>query len=89
MKKPKTLPRHKIGTLVEVTWYDAYGDTGWKTTDFWDDEPCEVKTVGYVVKNHKKHLLLAQNRQRYSGNKEYGQPMGIPWGIIQRVRKCH
>lgn len=83
-------PRHiKPGTLVEIFWHDAWGGTGWKPDEWWNEqEPFEIKTVGYVVNGTGKQLLISGHwslvRDDLQGK---GQPIAIPWGCIDKIRK--
>ena len=81
--KPKRKPKSKtISTpyrfpLVEIKWDDA------ETSDGWDEPPLELKeaiaiTVGFLVRETDKHLLIAST---YDPNHTNGR-IQIPVGMV-------
>ena len=53
----------KIGKLVYVEWVDASSNSGWMSheeAEKWIEKPnWLVKQVGWILKESKKHLILA------------------------------
>jgi hypothetical protein len=51
--------------LVELTWDDACSDAGWHATKDVKMVPQIVVTVGFVIREDAKHILMAHT---YSGD---------------------
>jgi len=87
-----TLPKLKIGDLIEVAWLDSSTTdvNGWQCEDeFIENEILmEVKTVSYFYGRVKGHINLAADKTL---SKEYkkliNRRLSIPLGCIMNIRK--
>ena len=72
--------------LVRVTWHDASDqkETWLKDADI-DDEPYEVVSVGFVVRDTPKYLTLAADTCPGDETPTWGRVTKIPHGMVQRV----
>jgi hypothetical protein len=74
--------------LVEITWQDAWSsDRGWSDEEGLIDSMAAAalnKTVGYVVSNRKRQVILAQNKCLAMGHTSTFT--GIPWACVTKVR---
>lgn len=77
MKKKTTKKTNNLGSLVKVEWEDHYSCSGWQKES--DESPVIVTTVGHIVKETPKMLVLAQSYS--SSNSSSGNHMGI-------IKKC-
>lgn len=75
MKKKTKLPNP-----VLVKWLDHFSKQGWGEAD--DCQPIEVSSVGYVIKDTKKMLVLAQDAHYESGYAGFGNNIAIMKGCI-------
>lgn len=70
--------------LVEITWQDAAHYKAWVSNI--DDTPTvEVKTVGYVVRQNRRDIAVAQSWSEEL--KMWGGVWVIPKGWVTRVRR--
>lgn len=83
--KSKLLPSNlKKGSIVEVTWEDAYGCPKWGNTD--EEIPSLiVKNIGYVVQVNDAGLGIAGGFQ-VEDPKSINALHFIPVGMIRKVR---
>jgi len=66
--------------LVAVTWDDAEADTGWDEPPKGLEEKLAL-TVGFVIKETKKHILLANTIDGHMSNGR----LQIPKAMIRQV----
>jgi len=64
--------------LVEIVWDDAASGSGWNDCSEIKFEPQIVLTVGFLIAENKKYLLIGHT---YSGNDFIGD-LQIPKGMI-------
>jgi len=87
-----TIPKLKIGDLVEVTWFDSSTAdvNGWQREDELIDNEIlmEIKTASYFYGRVKDHINLAADR---TVSEEYrkliNRRLSIPLGCITNIRK--
>jgi hypothetical protein len=49
-------------TLAIVTWHDAHAESEWQDITTLDQQPYEVKTVGWIIPNAKPgHVVVVQS----------------------------
>lgn len=70
--------------LVVVRWLDAYSEDGWAAHDATDvTAEHEILTVGYVVHESPRYLVIAGTvGRRTDGKFDVSGVMGIPKGCI-------
>jgi hypothetical protein len=76
------------GTLIEITWQDAWSnDEGWEDCALADLCATSAinKTVGYVVHESKRQIVLAQSV--HAEGERFCTLTGIPVGCILKIRK--
>lgn len=79
-----------IGQLsaVVVTWHDAFSEfESWTAVSDIDDEPCIVRTVGFLLPGVKAdHVVVAQSFY-VNGDDEYevDSVLAIPVGMVQSM----
>ena len=83
-KEPVETEEHPL-VLVHVEWHDAhaFAET-WTTTDQIDQEPCVVRSVGWILHKAKTgHLSIAQSLES-----DYRDSiLFIPLGMVKRVSR--
>jgi len=69
---------------VLVVWHDAFADTtSWVQPGEIDDEPCIVKSVGFLVPEAKKgHVTLAMSSNSHDF---IDTLLHVPVGMVQHV----
>lgn len=84
--KRGTIVRPRRGKLVEIEWVDSIHDSqGWQLTaveDVEDDQDhLKHKTAGYVLKDGKRAITVAQSINPHTGHTD--ARMTIPrWALI-------
>ena len=70
--------------LYRVDWIDASSESGWKKLDNIDTSHIYIHTVGWLIKETKDYLFLAQN---LSSSYSYNDIMMIPkgWKVRKRI----
>lgn len=76
--------RGLTGKLVSVKWDDASGTSAWRDLDSYDLESYEVETVGFVVKENKRHIGIASTVCR--SHKRVSDCTTIPKKMILKVK---
>lgn len=71
--------------IVEVEWEDAVSKTSWHLSDHSDYHGNACKTVGFLVKNTKREIVIAQNIS-VNECEDVSDVMVIPRGILRRIR---
>ncbi len=87
-----TLPKLKIGDLIEVTWLDSSTAdiNGWQCAEeFVDNEILmEIRTTSYFYGRKKDHINVAADK---TSSEEYtkliNRRLSIPLGCITSIRK--
>ena len=69
--------------LVLIEWVDSTSMGGWTDND--DMDLCECETVGFLLKEDKKKVIVAQSIS--DGATRYCDRFGIPRGCIKSIRK--
>ena len=64
--------------LVEIVWADASSDAGWQEAKKVKFEPQTVVTIGFLIAENRKYLILGHT---YSGD-DYVGWFQIPKGMI-------
>ncbi len=82
MKRPKARP------LLIVTWYDAVASIGW-ADDHAGDNLQTVKSVGWLVSDTAKHIILAADVYPNPSERGTNRRMVIPkaWIVSRRTIK--
>jgi hypothetical protein len=79
-----------LGEIVEIEWHDALTHGSWSTRE----DHCEqahqaeqglLKTVGYLVRETKHSITVAQSMSSVS--QHISDSMTIPRGEVHRIRK--
>lgn len=72
---------------VEVIWRDAYQEGGWShhTTITKRTRPATITTLGWLLKDAKKHIIVAQAFSLTSGDTLANLAIPKPW--IESI--CH
>lgn len=72
-----------------ITWRDAHAVTHtWTQVDELDDEPCIVRSVGWLLPNVKSgHLVLAQSHIETAGDVDH--VLAIPAGMVIEVTRLN
>lgn len=72
--------------LAKVLWGDAWNQAGWKTEKWVEEnhEPAMVENVGYIVKQDRSGVSLAQG---VSDDVSFLGIMFIPRGMIKKITK--
>lgn len=76
----RTGPKAKPGSLVEVTWEDAYSTAGWCDSSH---SPAMVISIGFAVFDNNDGIMLAHGHAM-------GEFLGksfIPKGMVRSVKK--
>ena len=68
--------------LVKVTWHDAQSYDAWDGRDQEFEAP-KCVTVGFLVEQTKKHIVVAGTRSR----KDIACAMVIPMGMVKKVKR--
>ena len=79
VKNLKDLP------LVQVTWRDATSNHGWYTLpEILKDATLltECQTVGYLVRNDRRHVVVAQGRTEHG---KLSELWAIPRSLVSKV----
>ena len=76
--------------LVEVTWHDAHGTSGWHQPNEVGEliasyHPYVVRTVGFLLDRDKHRVLLGSARQ--DGTDRFDTIHEIPTEMVKRVRR--
>lgn len=69
--------------IVIVEWWDAESNDAWVDVSSVPDSPPIVQTVGFVILETKKHIVLAQNFD--PTNDKMSNTMNIPRGMIKKI----
>lgn len=69
-------------TAALVTWLDASLLSGWfDSQDDIEPEPLRMQTLGWLIHQDKKVVILAMSASKY----KYGELLIIPAGCVQTV----
>jgi len=72
-------------SIVCVTWHDAHSEDGWQEIDEINNEPCVVRTVGYLIDNSKAgHVVIAQSL--IEGTDTIDAVLYIPVAMVVAIR---
>lgn len=78
----------KLGQLVEIRWFDITSFPGWHSNDDWSLMECA--STGYVVRNTKTELAIAQDmagiNEDASEAEQCGNVMLVPKVNIRRIK---
>lgn len=69
-----------------IEWDDIFDDgSDWAGHDETAKvKPVRVKTVGYLLSENKKHIVLVRDYYDHDGKRTYGGRLAIPVGCIVR-----
>ncbi len=70
--------------LVEVRWIDSTFHTGWRKADRPLPELTICRTVGYMVSDGKKTVVVSMNSEK---DGDYSETMVIPRSCVRSVRR--
>ena len=79
-----------MNRLIYIEWEDANARAGWHSREgleeYWNDERCLVKEVGWVYKENKHYILLYGRTQEWGldGSPE-AQDEGQQFGLLQKI----
>lgn len=75
--------------LVEVTWHDAWQDSGWSDDDkeVGDNDPHVCRSIGLVVHDTQRGLTLAGAISPTGDRVGWGHKQFIPRGMVVEVRE--
>ena len=79
MRRPKAV----VGDIVQVEWYDAICLEEW-TDDILDTVPL-CYTLGHLIKETTKFIVVAQTHATSGAVKEWASQTLIPRGIISKI----
>jgi len=73
--------------IVLVEWFDSATEYGWQRKDLFDDRITNCQSVGFLIKETDKVVVVTLNR---SDNGRYADAITIPKQSIKRIRqlKC-
>ncbi len=78
------IPRLKYNEPVEIVWWDAFIDGGWRDEDVVKKaEPVVCHSIGYYTTHNNDSLILSSD---YNDDKDRST-MLIPRGMVKKVRK--
>lgn len=67
--------------VIYVEWVDSFAFKGWFSSEGADTDLYLIKTVGYVVKETKKALVISHS---FGDNKNVMDPLSIPKVAIKK-----
>lgn len=75
--------------IVEVEWLDAQEETGSLTLEgAKQQEPFPVKSVGFLIENNKKKVIIAISCFQPDTNNEFFRSVWtIPKGMVKNIRR--
>jgi hypothetical protein len=75
----------EFGTMVIVEWHDAFSpNLGWCDVSEIDDQPCVVRTIGYLVPDAKRgHVTVAQS---IADDDEMYGVFCVPAGMVRSIQ---
>lgn len=76
----KNHPNATTLTVVVVTWNDAFAQPGW---DDYEEGPLECVSTGFLIRDSKESIVLAQNFNQF----QFGEYMTIPKGMVKKIKK--
>ena len=88
MPRRKTGPRKRTIKIrvVEVSWNDATGHSGWQTVDeAMERKPVLMHTVGYLIERNDKFLKMVRSVD--NDGDDVGDVFTIPNDWVRRVRR--
>ena len=71
------MSKKKLPNVIRVEWVDSYGGGNWIHKDDLDHKPSNIITVGFVVKETKKHITITSSISDGDGE-QYLNPITIP-----------
>lgn len=81
MSEKKSQKRYPV---VEVEWLDSNGMNRWyPTAEYEALEPDQCRSVGYLIKSAKTHIVIVQNLGDHSGIADGG--MSIPRSAVKKI----
>ena len=76
----------KIQRLVLIEWHDATSTDGWMDEKKVEEEATTLcQSVGWLVKNNKKHTTLVSHKGVDPADGDYGAIWTIPTSCIERI----
>ena len=70
---------------VYIEWFDAQSEDNWHFVDELEDELPLIRTLGFLLREHKDRIVVAQNLD--SENESTSMVMTIPRAWIKRKRR--
>lgn len=87
MVTKKQQKKRDIDTYVEVVWVDAVVSQGWEDNTH-GEKAHEVRSVGWILKNSKKELILAADVSNDDiEDLEHNRRIVIPKGWVKKMTK--
>lgn len=75
-------PLKKLSPVL-VEWMDILDGGGeWQTRT---PAPVKVRTVGFIYKRNRKHIVLIRDYYDLDGHRTIGGALAIPTGCIHRI----
>ena len=80
----------KRGTLVVISWLDAHADSGWGPVKEQTTKPQAVLSVGWVIKDTKKAIVIAADVDpKGQGRKDdCNRTLLVPKGMVLGIAKA-
>jgi hypothetical protein len=79
----KFLRPKQMWDMVEVTWNDASALTDGWTDEVEKDEPQLALSVGFLIRDTKEHIIIAQDIDEHGHHNGRSQ---IPKGMVKRIK---
>jgi hypothetical protein len=81
--------RWPLRRCVEVEWVDSCTDGRWASVAIHRKEshPSTCRTIGYIVDNSPKHIILAQSQS--IDTQHCTDTMAIPKSAVRRVKRVN
>jgi hypothetical protein len=72
-----------MNKIVYLKWVDSTSWEGWKNLPLTDSKMCEIETIGYVIKETKKKIVIAHS---ISNANHTNGILSIPKGALLKRR---
>lgn len=91
-KKQRKTGRHKVSKhtdrLVEVTWVDATGHSGWMDRNIAiTRKPITMRTAGYVLEETDTYVKIVRTVELDADTNDIGDVFIIPRDWVQKIKR--
>ncbi len=77
-----------MAKIYIIDWIDSASENGWvASNDLGIANIAKCQSVGYLVKETKEHITLAQNRSKDESHYPFGELISIPCVAITKKRQ--